>query len=120
MTATAMLDRQRLARVLGLLGSSHGGEVLAAARQAERLRCRAGVTWFDILEPKPEVIAPIAPEMSTSDAIRVCRARTDLLTPWESDFVASLTRQRAQISAKQETILRNILAKVQAAEARPV
>ena len=43
------LDRDRIARVLGMLGSAHDGEVIAAARQAERLRAAAGLTWADIV-----------------------------------------------------------------------
>lgn len=40
----AIVDRERIARVLGMLGSDHDGEVLAAARQAERLRRAARLT----------------------------------------------------------------------------
>jgi hypothetical protein len=47
----AGLDRDRLAKVLGLLSSDHDGEVTAAARQAERLRRQAGVSWPDVLAP---------------------------------------------------------------------
>ena len=46
------LDRAKLARVLGLLGSRHPGEVAAAARQAERMRIKAGATWIEILAPQ--------------------------------------------------------------------
>jgi hypothetical protein len=35
------LDRARLARVLGMMGSLHDGEVLAAARLAETLRSQS-------------------------------------------------------------------------------
>ena len=35
---TALVDRQRLARVCGLFGSDHDGEALVAARQAEKIR----------------------------------------------------------------------------------
>src|SRR5947209_2773522 len=46
-------DRRKLAKLLGLLGSDHDGEALAAARQAEGLRRRAGVSWSDVLQPAP-------------------------------------------------------------------
>lgn len=39
------LDRDRLGKVLGMLGSAHDGEVLAAARQAHRIVSEAGATW---------------------------------------------------------------------------
>ena len=38
-----------LAKVLGMLGSDHDGEVLAAARQAERMRKETGRTWDELL-----------------------------------------------------------------------
>ena len=48
---TALVDRQRLARVCGLLGSDHDGEALAAARQAEKIRQKVGLTWAELLVP---------------------------------------------------------------------
>ena len=52
MRDAVVLDRDRLARVLGMLGSAHDGEIIAAARQAERLRADAGLTWTDIVIPR--------------------------------------------------------------------
>ena len=48
---TALVDRQRLARVCGLLGSDHDGEALVAARQAEKIRKKVGLTWEELLVP---------------------------------------------------------------------
>lgn len=39
------MDRLKLAKVLGMLGSTHDGEVLNAARQAQSLVKNAGLTW---------------------------------------------------------------------------
>jgi hypothetical protein len=54
------VDRDRLARILGMLGSAHDGEVVAAARQAERLRQDAGLIWRDIVGPaaSPPALRP--------------------------------------------------------------
>jgi hypothetical protein len=41
--------RNKLIKVLGMLGSSHDGERANAALQAERIRKEAGLTWSDIL-----------------------------------------------------------------------
>jgi hypothetical protein len=46
---TALVDLHRLARVCGLFGSEHDGEALAAARQAEKIRKKLGVTWEERL-----------------------------------------------------------------------
>lgn len=57
-------DRQRLVRILGMLGSEHQGERDAAARQAEAFRRRLGLTWADLLAlgsvaaPEPPAWAP--------------------------------------------------------------
>jgi len=48
---TALVDRQRLARVCGLFGSDRDGEALAAARQAEKIRKKVGLTWEELLVP---------------------------------------------------------------------
>jgi hypothetical protein len=39
----------RLAKVLAMLGAEHDGEVLAAARHAERMRRDLGVTWEELI-----------------------------------------------------------------------
>jgi hypothetical protein len=41
--------RDKLIKVLGLLGSSHDGERANAAQQAERIRKEAGLSWGDIV-----------------------------------------------------------------------
>src|SRR5438876_10970883 len=41
--------RLRMARLLGLLSSEHDGEVVAAAKAAEQLRRRRGLTWQQLL-----------------------------------------------------------------------
>jgi hypothetical protein len=41
--------RDKLIKVLGMLGSSHDGERANAAQQAERIRKEAGIAWGDIL-----------------------------------------------------------------------
>jgi hypothetical protein len=44
---TPSLDH--LARVLGMLGSAHDGEVVNAARVAEKMRRELGLQWAEIL-----------------------------------------------------------------------
>jgi hypothetical protein len=43
------IDTDKLAKILGMLGSAHDGEALAAARQADAMLRRAGLTWHDVL-----------------------------------------------------------------------
>ena len=113
----APLDRDKLAAVLGMLGSDHAGEIMAAARQAERLRREAKLSWHDILKPVP---APRRErEVATvDDALDLCEAYADWLTVWERGFVATLARQRSAASPKQIAILDQIVTKLRSAEAR--
>ena len=41
--------RRKLAKILGLLSSTHDAKVLAAARQAERLRGELGRSWNELI-----------------------------------------------------------------------
>lgn len=43
-------EKRRLAKILGMLGSEHDGEVLAAARQLEALRRKRGMTWGQMID----------------------------------------------------------------------
>jgi hypothetical protein len=52
-------DRERLAKLLGLLGSDHAGERDAAGLAADRLVRAAGLTWSSIVcIPQDESRAP--------------------------------------------------------------
>jgi hypothetical protein len=46
-----LIDRERLVKLLGLLGSDHNGEIAAAGRKADALIRDAGVTWADVIAP---------------------------------------------------------------------
>jgi len=94
-----MLDRERLARVLGMLGPAHDGEALAAARQAERLRSEARLTWLDILIPA----LPQPHGQTVADAIACVLDHDEMLTNWEAPFVRSIGRQRhVEVNGKRQ------------------
>ncbi len=56
------MEWPKLARVLGMLGSSHDGEVLNAARIAERMVREAGLSW-------DQVVADLGDESRERDKI---------------------------------------------------
>jgi hypothetical protein len=116
--ASVDLDRVRLAQVFGMLGSSQSGERAAAALQAERLRREAGLTWFEIVAPpaSTRTFSRRADIESTADAIAFCLAWPDALTPWEWDFLQSISR-RARLSDKQLDVLIKLVGNCRAAEA---
>ena len=111
---TALVDLRRLAPVCGLLGSDHDGEVLAAARQAEKIRKKVGVTWEELLVPPTRQRSKDPPPEELTDwrwVCHFCLERYWLLTSWELDFVATVARYQKTPSAKQRIILQRLVAR---------
>jgi hypothetical protein len=108
------LDREKLARVLGMLGSSHDGEIAAAGRAADALVRQAGLTWPDVLRPPH----PALPAATGNDAVGFCLRHGDALTDWERHFLMSLKRQRYAVTAKQREVVDQIVEKIERLEAR--
>jgi hypothetical protein len=125
------IDRTRLALLLGMLGSAHAGEIINAARAAERLRHDAGLTWHDILasdsgkelevataacrkllDENDELRSQITHLRAIiTDPDRLITMWSQRLNPWEQGFLASV-RHRHRLSPKQRACLRRILAKL--------
>ncbi|MFL5332249.1 MAG: hypothetical protein ACJ8H8_03515 [Geminicoccaceae bacterium] len=117
---TALVDRQRLARVCGLLGSEHDGEALAAARQAEKIRKKVGLTWEELLVSSARQRSADPPPEELTDwrwACHFCLERYWSLTRWELDFVATVARYTKPPSAKQLIILHRLVARCRNAAA---
>ena len=115
---TALVGRQRLARVCGLLGSDHDGEALAAARQAEKLRKKLGLTWDELLVPPTRQRSKGLPPEELTDwqaACLFCLEHFQSLTRWELDFVSKVARYTRSPSAKQWIILHRLVAKCRSA-----
>jgi len=114
----ATLDRQRLAKLLGMMGSAHDGEVIAAARHAERLLADAGLTWAEIVVPR----LPAPPQRqnvgTVADAIRFVIKHEVVLTDWERGFVRDLRRLKYPLSPRQLEVLERLVEKAQRAEER--
>jgi hypothetical protein len=113
----------RLAKVLGMLGSDHDGEIAAAGRRANAMIKGAGLTWGDVIaraapksEPQQQSRAPRRwrRPASPSDAAALClQWRDEVLTDWEADFCRSLVG-RYRISPKQTVVIERIARKVEA------
>src|SRR5438046_480259 len=115
----APLDRDRLAKLLGMLGSAHDGEALAAARQAERLRADAGLTWHEIVIPAlPSPRPQRRGAMTLGQAIQFVLDHEDALTAWESDFARSIQRQSSPLSPKQIGIIERLVEKARQSDTR--
>lgn len=110
-----LVDLQKLVRVCGMLGSDHDGEVVAAARQAERIRKALGLSWDDLLiSPARPTSHGRPPPHDIPDwrrACQLCMTRFDILSNWEMTFLQSLARYRGQPSAKQLAVLERLIAR---------
>jgi hypothetical protein len=108
------IDRERLVRVLGMLGSDHPGERANAAAAADRLVREAGLRWPDVIvlalpAPDPDLVIG-----TDDDAIGFCRTCESMLSPWERGFIQSLAERRRwlmPLTAKQSAVLARIVAK---------
>jgi hypothetical protein len=115
---TTVLNREKLAHILGMLGSAHDGEVAAAGRKAHAMVRDAGLTWPEVIAA-PALPAPVGlGPGSTTWAVRFCADHSDLLDAWERGFVTSLRTQRRPLSEKQRARLSEIVEKVRSASAR--
>jgi hypothetical protein len=103
-------ELRKLAKVLGRLGSNADREVLVAARKADELVRNLGATWEQIIAPSHgPLIAP--PQATVAAKIALLRQHSDLLSDWEINFVASLSRFH-KFSPKQMCVVDRLLMKV--------
>jgi len=58
--------------------------------------------------------AAVAPpdEVPLNEAIAICLARPELLTPWEAHFVVSIRQSNRMLSPKQRAVMQYIVDKV--------
>jgi hypothetical protein len=106
-------DRERLVKLLGLLGSSFAGERDAAGLAATRFLRERGLEWADVV--LPNLAAPRGFRTEVEAEIETCIRALDRLTQWERQFVVSLRGFR-HLSPKQAETVRGIARKARAAE----
>lgn len=106
-------ERNRLAGVLGLLGSPHPGERDAAALAADRLVRGRGLSWDALLQAAAWPQMRAEPRPPPGGDLWECARSMHLLTEWEADFIVSVSQQRS-LSGKQKSVLARIAAKVRA------
>ncbi len=127
--------RVRLAKLLGMMGSSADGEALNAARLADRLVRDAGTTWLDIIAlgmpaaakapkaPKPPKQARTPRGPKTWCALCRSVASDKTAPPFDREFCRELLGtftggefSRRQIATLREIVLRQ---RARARERRP-
>lgn len=106
----AKVDRVRLAKLLGLLGSSHPGERDNAGVAAHKLVQSRGMTWPEVMEPP--AIEKHLPELGTwRQTVGQVLAYPGKLRPWELGFLRDLPKFQ-RLSVKQRYVLKEIADRV--------
>jgi hypothetical protein len=106
------VDRDKLVKVLGMLGSDHEGERAAAALKADRHLRGLGLQWDDIIaRPGEAPEAPLTWQSMASAILASGRA-----TRWEQNFCETLLRswRGPHVTAKQRAALESIYASCRA------
>ncbi len=126
---TALLsstERERLVKLLGMLGSAHDGERASAGLLASRLLRDRGLTWDQVVgnasPVAPRLQAPSWPAATSTcptsrlGEMQLVLANLALLNEWERNFVRSVA-QRPCWSPKQTARFDEVVGKVRARSA---
>lgn len=107
MSTGGKLDRRRLVKVLGMLGSRHDGEVLAAARLAQYMLGQAKMTWGDLLGIKPgEEPEPLPQEDDVEKAAAEAARSTKYADPDYPQMLKTLLKSRALNAGSRQRLER--------------
>lgn len=114
-------DRERLIKLLGMIGSSADGEALNAARLANKLVQDRGLTWAAVLNgkaiPQPQTTwtwtpprpPPPPPQPSglrwRTIAEFILEYKIDFINEWEEHFLESILHRTYDLSDKQRATL---------------
>jgi HPt (histidine-containing phosphotransfer) domain-containing protein len=104
-----MLDRGKLAKILGLLGSTENGEIISAGRTADALIRKANTSWAEVLNQNAvgdETRALVAENEELREMIRQLVAETRALVA-ENEELREMIRQlvaetRAMLAENEE------------------
>jgi hypothetical protein len=99
----------KLARICGMFGSNHDGEIAAAARKAHHLLRSRGLTWHEVIAPPARVTEP----ETLGELCGSLLACPEILSAWELDFLTTISSLDA-ISTKQRDQLDRITAETRA------
>jgi len=103
-------ETRKLAKLLAMLGSSHDGEALTAARKAQEMVKASGTTWQEVLglENTNQDPAPDIPHHAV--ALELLKASA-MLTAFERKFLQGIMAFQ-KLTDRQELTLKTIRAKV--------
>jgi len=120
-------ERDRLVKVLRMFGSTHDGEVAAAARRAHSILQKHALDWDDLVIPVSQAKTrtnqhsyrpPPPPEDEEDDEaslIRRAQQSSGYLSVWERDFLISVAEsvvEWGRLTPKQRAVLDRIQTKL--------
>jgi len=115
MTRLDTQSAERLARVLGMLGSAHDGERAAAGLKANQLVRDLGLTWSDIIVPpdlaRADNSAP-EPHNDWERMVQHCHRCRGRLSERERTFVEAMRHWRSTPTERQQNWLSDIYSKL--------
>lgn len=104
-------DTAKLAKLLGMLGSAHDGEVINAARKAHELVRDSGATWCEVIGARDSERGDAAHQIQHhADALELLKS-ANMLTSFERKFLHGIMAFQ-KLTDKQEITLETIRAKV--------
>ena len=116
MTAAVLdpADADRLAKLLGMLGSHHDGERAAAGAKADQLVRALGLTWHQVITVT--VAPPLSPATRPPPRRMAvyCHARRWQLSAKEREFVESMLQWRGEPTERQREWLTDLYARLSA------
>jgi hypothetical protein len=104
----------KLSKMLLMLSSNYDGDVVAAARAITKILQGAGSDWHDLVAA---MLAPVAHLEVRRDVVQWRLSRRFFLSPRDRGFLENVARQLKPLSPKQEKWLRDIVGKLERAEA---
>ncbi len=112
----AHLDRTKLAKFLGMVGSDHDGEATAAARMAHKLVKAAGLTWDEVINPvaaEPKIVFVDRPAASPGGRALVLSILSSSYAPdaKEGEFLRDMLGRRGSYTPAQTRWLKIIAVK---------
>jgi len=118
-TPLSVADLAQLIKFMGMLGSDHDGEIVAAGRHATKFLKSRGLTWeevFRLPDPVQTVITVTKIDGLENHAELALRILDDMdfrttMSNWEVEFMTSISRRWSTLTEKQEFHLKKIAAR---------
>lgn len=109
MSALTPATRERLMKILALLGSDIDGERAAAALAAHRLIQKSGMSWEILLMPVYAPAAPVSPPPPPSSRKRRGFSESDLRGALRDAAVHGLSKHWHLLNAEEQSMARTVI-----------